>query len=1543
MSKHSESWAKEGEGVTRLVVEATNRCLEAYRANPILIQEHANIERHITEGGYGRRQIYELVQNAADQMLDGSSGRIHVLLTNDALYCANQGEPIEGPGVETLLQSHISAKGGAAIGRFGLGFKSVLAVSERPEFYSRSGSFRWDPSKARKLIGAIAPETQRVPLLRTAFPADAGAAAAADPVLRELMGWATTVVKLPIDGKRPDWVAEDVEDFPAVFMLFCEHVGEILLEHRARGRERHIVTVRNHDVVDLTEDGTSVRWLVLKKRHALSTNARADSAALGERDFVPLIWAVPVERGRQTRGSFWAFFPTEYRTTLSGILNAPWKTNEDRQHLQPGPLNYEMIRAAAELIVESLPRLASDDDPAAFLELLPARGREAPQWADECLTRDVYAVAAERPSLPDLSGALQRPSKITLPPDGVSLAGLQAWEASYPRVDVWCHGSVNATTSRRSRAERLVEDGGGTVADVRRWLEDRAAEGTPASSSAAILAAGSLDGRLREEAVDSAFVLTADGRVVSPDPDSVFLARSENCALDEVSVVHPTLAEDPHVRVVLTRYGLTELDPIAEFRAMVARWNDGWTAAEWEQFWRVAGGLRSDSALEVLNESRSDISAKVLNLEGEFVPITRTLLGGSIVSGRRTDNPNCTIDSAFHHAGSGLLKALGAASAPRPDPRVSCEGWLPTYEDEVADAWRERRGQDGGYVPARSKVEVRRGPVAGPLEVLRFLDESGKARYTAALLGCVEQLVPWTVAHKTVKKYPEEDAINPVLWCIKRWGRLGTSLAAAPVSEAVGPALGDYRTFLPVAEIAAGFAMTLGLPSEPAEVSVEIWVQGIDRAADRGEACLGRAAVAACRAEIDPPSTLPGFLGGVWTRRLRSEVAVADDRQVGEHLELAEQPYLLVESDEERFLLCERWGLKDGRTCVQVDVMPVGPGGASGVSDKFRGLRMLLPGDKRSLELVPCESLSVKTTTPAGYVSEERDVYRHGDVLYYRGDLDDRAVLEQVNLSLGLGLSSDDQRQVLEQRDKDRHLEREKRIRDSRDDVERLTRMFPRDELSRGLPSSLNLAAATSGVDVAHDELARCALAVHGVGVLKAYRGALERRGFEPPSRWKGSTAALEFVHRLGFEPAYAGFPGERRDPLVRVPGPIKLPPLHDFQEKASADIQSLLASGHGRGLLSLPTGAGKTRVAVDALLHWLREPRDGPLLWIAQSDELCEQAVQAWSDSWRALGARTDLLVSRLWAANAAESMGSERHVVVATVQKLSSVLDRPEYAWLRTPACVLIDEAHGAVARQYSGVLQQVGLGGSNEACPLIGLTATPFRGRSESETARLVLRFAGRRFDFDAFEDDPYAELQRRGVLAHVEHRLVDGIEIRLDPDELAHLNKLKRLPTSVEAKVGLDVDRNLAIVKSICELPPESTVLVFAPSVDNAKTLAALLTMRGVPARAVTGETDQSIRRHYVEKFRSGELRVLTNCAVFTEGFDAPAVSAVYVARPTFSPNLYQQMIGRGLRGPLNGGKAVCLIVNVEDNIAQYGEELAFRGFDYLWEPDREPSG
>ena len=99
--------------------------------------------------------------------------------------------------------------------------------------------------------------------------------------------------------------------------------------------------------------------------------------------------------------------------------------------------------------------------------------------------------------------------------------------------------------------------------------------------------------------------------------------------------------------------------------------------------------------------------------------------------------------------------------------------------------------------------------------------------------------------------------------------------------------------------------------------------------------------------------------------------------------------------------------------------------------------------------------------------------------------------------------------------------------------------------------------------------------------------------------------------------------------------------------------------------------------------------------------------------------------------------------------------------------------------------------------------------------------------------------------------------------------------------------------------------------------------------------MSGTTERSVRRRIVQEYRAGEIQVLVNYGVFREGFDAPKTRVIFVARPVYSPNLYFQMIGRGLRGPKNGGNERCLIVNVRDNIENFNRELAFSGLDWLW--------
>ena len=104
-----------------------------------------------------------------------------------------------------------------------------------------------------------------------------------------------------------------------------------------------------------------------------------------------------------------------------------------------------------------------------------------------------------------------------------------------------------------------------------------------------------------------------------------------------------------------------------------------------------------------------------------------------------------------------------------------------------------------------------------------------------------------------------------------------------------------------------------------------------------------------------------------------------------------------------------------------------------------------------------------------------------------------------------------------------------------------------------------------------------------------------------------------------------------------------------------------------------------------------------------------------------------------------------------------------------------------------------------------------------------------------------------------------------------------------------------------------------------------------------ARSITGETFSNDRRKAVEDFSNNDLEVLVNFNIFSTGFDDPLIDCVIIARPTFSVVLYSQMVGRGLRGPRNGGTESCLLINVVDNILNLPDiEHACNYFDADWE-------
>jgi len=450
-----------------------------------------------------------------------------------------------------------------------------------------------------------------------------------------------------------------------------------------------------------------------------------------------------------------------------------------------------------------------------------------------------------------------------------------------------------------------------------------------------------------------------------------------------------------------------------------------------------------------------------------------------------------------------------------------------------------------------------------------------------------------------------------------------------------------------------------------------------------------------------------------------------------------------------------------------------------------------------------------------------------------------------------------------------------------------------------------------------------------------------------------GKSWALHFVRTLIIPQAFAGIRGAPSPPANEDVEPFRpLPDMEDFQVDLKGQILTVLRGkpGHNRGILTLPTGAGKTRTAVEGILEWKRTaPEPSGVLWIAQSDELCEQAVQAFREVWIDLGhrdasIRDALTLSRYWGG--ARPVPDGEGVTVASIQKLQAACREGGERAQRLQELVtnlrviVVDESHRMLAPSYTEVLRFLGVEvsrGESSETPLIGLTATPFRA-VEDETRQLAKRFHGRLLRPDCLKTDPIGILREREVLSLPTHQILDydGREFSIDEraEYREYFDQFNEFHPHLLREIGEERDRNVAVLQKLMSLPADWPVLFFGCSVEHAQATAVLLRRQGRLAATVTSDTRTSTRRFLVEEFRAGRVSVLCNYGVLTTGFDAPKVRAIVVARPTTSPVLYEQMIGRGLRGPRFGGTKECLVIDVVDNI-RFGGQMAFTRYEEYW--------
>lgn len=395
---------------------------------------------------------------------------------------------------------------------------------------------------------------------------------------------------------------------------------------------------------------------------------------------------------------------------------------------------------------------------------------------------------------------------------------------------------------------------------------------------------------------------------------------------------------------------------------------------------------------------------------------------------------------------------------------------------------------------------------------------------------------------------------------------------------------------------------------------------------------------------------------------------------------------------------------------------------------------------------------------------------------------------------------------------------------------------------------------------------------------------------------------------------------------------------LYPYQRQVYRDILAALNMPERRVVAHLPTGAGKTRVASHIACHMLnaRDEKNALVIWLASTEELCEQATEALERAWSHLGLR-EVTVNRYWGEHQQDLENLPGGFLVAGLSKLWGVARR-DSMWsprlAKRAAGVVFDEAHQAVAPTHAFLTEQL----IGAATPLLGLTATPGRQTTlGDEDYALAEIFARRRVSIDPQgHDNAVTYLIAGGYLS--EPRFVT----KEFPGDGAPIEGTTESDYSKEIldKLGQDETRNRKIVEWATEaIARHRRVIAFCPTVESAHKCEKLLRASGIDASAITAETPQEIRSDIIGRYRENSVygRIILNYGVLTAGFDAPKTSCVIVARPTKSLVLYSQMVGRALRGPNVGGTRWAEIVTVVDiNLPGFGSVTdAFKNWEELW--------
>jgi len=370
---------------------------------------------------------------------------------------------------------------------------------------------------------------------------------------------------------------------------------------------------------------------------------------------------------------------------------------------------------------------------------------------------------------------------------------------------------------------------------------------------------------------------------------------------------------------------------------------------------------------------------------------------------------------------------------------------------------------------------------------------------------------------------------------------------------------------------------------------------------------------------------------------------------------------------------------------------------------------------------------------------------------------------------------------------------------------------------------------------------------------------------------------------------------------------------LRDYQRAAIDALYAYFGSNSGHPLLVLPTAAGKS-VIIGAFIRELMERWPGQrVLMLTHVKELIAQNTQKLYALWpeAPIGIYSASLRRRdTWDP-----------IIFAGIQSVyKKAYQLGKFDLIMIDECHLVNIKSSGMYRKFIADAQAI-----NPNVKIIGLTATGFRTRSGDITHG----------DDAIFTDVAYEvtilDLLNQSYLSRLTSKRMKS---EFDTSGL-HVRQGEFIHKEIEALVDRKDVTEAALDEVMQYGHDRRSWLVFCAGVDHVHNVRDALMDRGIMTGCVTGKTPAAERDRIIEDYKAGRLRAITNCDVLTTGFDAPATDLLVFLRPTHSPGLYVQMMGRGMRISPETEKESCLILDFAGNVVRHGPVDQVRA----WQPGK----